>query len=472
MSLKASWKFTDTHTVKKLCAAVLALTTMQPALAQHTPEQGTRNVILIIGDGFDDQHVTMGRNYLKGNDGELLLDAMPVRGAVQIETVDTEGNPVYVADSANTASTLATGVVTNIGRIATDRHDKDHPTIAEMANAAGFAVGIVSTASVTDATPAAFLSHVSNRGCENADIIKGGMRYGEQYAGCPQDAVSNGGPGSISEQIAQSNADVVLGGGAKHFAIVTEAGTTPAENAKHSQFTLANNRAELMAATSDNKRLLGLFSKSTMAPIWRGTDGRKAESMVQDDGTQVTPEPMKCEPNPKAEGLPTLPEMTRVAIDKLQRRSERGFFLMVESASIDKESHSRNPCGSIGEVLQLEQALELAQDFAEKNPQTLIIVTADHAQAAQIIPEPSLFESDSRHVLAPGKIARVITPEGSIMRVNYATNDFAAEEHTGANVPLFSNAIGAQWLKPFMRQRELHDAMLQFLNLKPKSPIE
>ena len=64
---------------------------------------------MIIGDGFDDVHVTMGRNYLSGQGGTLTLDTMPFRGAVQVETVDDNGTPIYVADSANTATTLATG---------------------------------------------------------------------------------------------------------------------------------------------------------------------------------------------------------------------------------------------------------------------------------------------------------------------------------------------------------------------------
>ena len=55
---------------------------------------GPRSVILLIGDGFDDQHVTMGRNYLVGPDGTLLLDSLPIRGAVQVQTVAPEGGVV------------------------------------------------------------------------------------------------------------------------------------------------------------------------------------------------------------------------------------------------------------------------------------------------------------------------------------------------------------------------------------------
>ena len=120
--------------------------------------------------------------------------------------------------------------------------------------------------------------------------------------------------------------------------------------------------------------------------------------------------------------------MTDTALARLQ--NERGFFLMVESASIDKQSHERKPCGSIGEPEQLNEALGSALAFADNNPQTLILVTADHGQAAQMIPATSLFSEFGISVYTPGKVARIRTPEGAVMAVNYATNNFAYEEHT------------------------------------------
>ena len=133
-----------------------------------------RSVILIVGDGFDDTHVTMGRNYLAGQSGSLLLDELPVRGAVQVETIDSEGNPLYVADSANTATSLATGAVTQIGRVGKDANNTVVPTVLEAAAADGNKTGIVSTASVIDVTPAAFAAHVGVRSCERPITIHGG----------------------------------------------------------------------------------------------------------------------------------------------------------------------------------------------------------------------------------------------------------------------------------------------------------
>ena len=89
--------------------------------------------------------------------GKLILDTMPYRASVQVETVSEQGQPLYVADSANTATSLATGGVTQIGRIATDIEDNDLNTIAERALDSGFRVGLVTTSSLTDATPASFL---------------------------------------------------------------------------------------------------------------------------------------------------------------------------------------------------------------------------------------------------------------------------------------------------------------------------
>ena len=155
--------------------------------------------------------------------------------------------------------------------------------------------------------------------------------------------------------------------------------------------------------------------------------------------------------------------MTDLALTQLATDNEKGFFLMIESASIDKQSHKRNPCGSIGEIAQLEESLALARSFASNHPETAIIVTADHAQAAQILPEPTLYANHPIAIYSPGLTARVRTPEGGMMRINYATNNGFSEEHTGANVPLFANDVAAQWLSAFMRQRDVHDAMERFL---------
>jgi len=68
-------------------------------------------------------------------------------------------------------------------------------------------------------------------------------------------------------------------------------------------------------------------------------------------------------------------------------------------------------------------------------------------------------------VFTPGKIARIKTPEGSLMAINYATNDFIMEEHTGAAVPLFSNTEGVGRISPFLQQPDIFRIIRGYLNL-------
>jgi alkaline phosphatase len=431
------------------------------------------SVILIIGDGMDDHQITIARNYLAGSRGKLLIDRLPLRSTAQVLTIDND-NPdkaIYVADSANSATSMATGVVTSIGRIGTSAgDDKDLVNIVELAHRQGLKTGIVSTASITDATPASFYAHISTRDCENPDMMVGTDPYFDMVIDCSPDLKSNGGLGSISEQLIDSGVHVALGGGMKHFTPLAEGSDqTVLELAKESGYQLVSNATELDGSGAG--KLLGLFSPSTMPVMWRGQDDRAAEkpdpsflnrihSML---GSVTYPEPMDCESNPEYIDIPSISLMTQTALDRLTEEDERNFFLMVESASIDKQSHQRKACGSIGELKQLDESLAVAMKFAESHPDTLILVTADHGQAAQLVPERTLYSGIPVPVYTPGHVARINTSEGVIMAVNYATNDFVSEEHTGVNIPLLSNDVGQGSVPAMVTQPEIFDIIKSHL---------
>ena len=430
------------------------------------------NVILIIGDGMDDQQITMARNYLKGPQGRLLMDSLPLRAAVQVLTVDEQDPdlPLYVAESAGSGTAMATGVVTSRSRISTrPKTDEILPTILELAQQAQMRTGVVSTASITDATPAVFMSHINARTCENPDKML------SDRGDCSRYKKANGGRGSIAEQIAESEMDIVLGGGRDHFAVVAE---TISESvmalAVQSGFTVIIDKAQLQA--SSGGRVLGLFAPEHLPVQLQGTDGRVAEkpstsflnSLHWALGEVTLPSPIRCEDNPEFKDTPSLGLMTRRAIDHLAVPDGPGFVLIIESASIDKQSHVRDACGSIGELRQLEEALAASLDFASTSPETLILVTADHGQAAQIVPNGSLFSGIGVPVFTPGSLVRLQMPYGGIMAVNYATNDFFAEEHTGTTVPLYSNRVDVA-LPSFMTQPDVFHVIHRFLELKPQN---
>lgn len=467
-----------------VCSSLLmALAPMSWGQADtNTATKGAKNVILIIGDGMDDQQITAARNYLHGAQGQTILDTLPVRSAVQVLTVsnDDPTQPIYVADSANSATAMATGSITSIGRISTSaKNDQDLPTIVELAQAKGLKTGLVTTASITDATPAAFIAHVNMRGCEGPEQMVNYETYGDFVIDCQQDTLQKGGLGSISEQLANSRVDVLLGGGKKFFK------QTPENNQSENIFKQAQeNGYSVIDSINDakdvnsNQKLLGLFAKKHLPVRWQGTDGRIAEKPEYSFmhffhkylGSVTLPDTMKCEANPEFEkqNTPHLKDMARVAINHLD--NTQGFFLMIESASIDKQSHKRNPCGHIGEAQQLFETVQLALDYAKLQGNTLVMITADHGQAAQIIPDGSLFAAYGAPIATPGLVARIETPEGGILAMNYATNEFSHEEHTGVNVPFFANKqvvgdAGEKLMPALLQQTDIFKISRGYLGL-------
>jgi alkaline phosphatase len=434
----------------------------EPGQAAAAPK-----VILIIGDGMDQNQITIARNYLVGYQGRLTLDTMPLRSSVQTQTVVEEDPlmPEYVPDSANTATSMASGIMTSTGRIGTTAGtDRDAETIMELAAVAGFGTGIVATSSVTDATPASFVAHVSYRLCESPRAMVATNASGAALAtNCPGDLKANGGKGSIAEQIAASRLDIVLGGGERYFAQPAEGETTTTvrDLALANGFRIVSTVDEL-ATLKRGGKVLGLFAPGTMPVLWRGAGGAQAQRVQRDEnGLVVRPEPFACEPEPAFAAVPTLTTMTRAALTHLD--DGRSFVLMIESSSIDKQSHARRPCGSIGELKQLDDALALALEYARAHPETLVLVTADHSQAAQLVPESSWLGPNAA---SPGHFARIRTPEGAIMGVNYATNDSnLQEDHTGADVPLFAFGAAANEIPAALRQTDVFHIMVRHLRL-------
>lgn len=430
------------------------------------------NVILIIGDGMDDQQISIARNYLVGTTGKLSLDNLPVRSNVQVLTVSDRhpDKPVYVADSANSATSMASGAMTSIGRIGTAAGtDEDVVNIIELAQQQGVRTGIVTTASITDATPAAFYAHTNSRGCQNPAMMVNAEFYPRVFVDCSADLKSNGGKGSISEQLVTSGVDLILGGGLKHFTLPSEGGGDEViALAEQVGYQLALNPEQLDSI--EQGKVLGLFSPSTMPVIWRGEGDRRAEQSEMTwpgmihwtMGEVIDPEPMRCEENPQFTNLPTLVQMTDKALSILDSDNS-DFFLMIESASIDKQAHYRNTCGSIGELQQLNDALDSAIKYAEAHPDTLVLVTADHGHAAQIVPDSSLFSASPYPIHRPGRLSRIITPQGHIMAVNYATTDFITEEHTGVTVPLLANKVGVELLPSMITQPQIFNIVKDYL---------
>lgn len=396
-----------------------------------------RNVILLIGDGMGDSEITIARNVARGAGGFFAgIDALPVTGQYTHYSLGKDGKPTYVTDSAASGSAWATGTKTYNGAISVDIHGKPQATLLEMAKAAGLATGNVSTAELQDATPAVQIAHVTARKCYTPDSTA---------EKCPTDALENGGPGSITEQLIAARADVTLGGGRKYFDETAHAGEwkdkTLLDQARTRGYRIVETLADLNGVNSadDTAPLLGLFAPGNMPVRWQGP---KATHHGNTDQPPVT-----CEVNAaRGPEVPTLAQMTEKAIALLDAR-DTGFFLQVEGASIDKQDHAANPCGQIGETVDLDEAVQVALAFARQKGDTLVIVTADHAHASQII---------GNDVVAPGLSQAVTTADGAVMSVTYGNSEAEDDqEHTGAQVRIAAFGPGSANVSGLTDQTDL-----------------
>ncbi|MDY6321419.1 MAG: alkaline phosphatase [Succinivibrio sp.] len=380
-------------------------------------KQHAKNVILFIGDGMGDSEITAARNFAEGAGGYFKgIDALPISGQYTHYSLDKKTRkPNYVTDSAASATEWATGVKTYNGAIGVDLDEKPHENLIELAKKKGLATGNVTTSEIQDATPAALLAHVTARKC-----------YGPKVTAekCPTNLLEKGGLGSITEQLIKTRPDVTMGGGMKTFNEVAVggkyAGKTLLEQAKAEGFNVVTTASEMekVSAADQKKPLLGLFVDGNMPTI---LDGPQASLHGNLDKPVV-----QCEANPKhTKDMPELAAMTKKAIDLL-KVNKNGFFLQVESACIDKQAHADNPCGQFGETVQLDAAVQAALEFARKDGNTLVIVTADHSHATQIV------YPDAK---APGFTEAVMTKDGAPMAISYGNSeDVNNSGHTGAQL--------------------------------------
>lgn len=183
-----------------------------------------------------------------------------------------------------------------------------------------------------------------------------------------------------------------------------------------------------MTAADQDEPLLGLFADGNLPRIW--------DKATATPHGAVAPA-LRCAPNPRFTAqTPKLGDMTRSAIGLLgAARDGKGFFLQVESASIDKAAHEADPCGQIGETVQLSDAVTVALDYARKQKDTLVIVTGDHAHSTQIV---------GGGTDTPGLTRTLMTADGAPMTVSYGTSVEAGEQqHSGGQVRIAAYGPGA-----------------------------
>ena len=404
-----------------------------------------RNVILLIGDGMGTSEITSARNYRVGAGGHLAIDGFLLTGQVTTYSVlETDPSaPDYDPESASTSTAWSTGTKTADGRISTaPGSDADLETLIDRAEAAGLRTGNVSTAEITDATPAGPMSHVRARGCQGP----------ANMAACPQDAKQNGGPGSIAEQSIDHDVDVILGGGRGRYTQTITGGAYAGQSviaqAQAEGYTYVTDAAGL-EATDPGDQVLGLFNTGNLSVEWGGLAAAEGG----------TGEPQRCLEGRRPAAEPALAAMTTKALELLTpaKKSGPGFFLQVEGASIDKRDHAAEPCQQIGEMLAFDAAIAVALDYQASHPDTLVLVTADHAHTSLVV------EGDYD---GPGLYSVLLTDEGQPMTMHYGTAEAGgSQQHTGGTVPIFASGPHAAEVSGLIDQTDIFDIITGTLGI-------
>ncbi len=326
-----------------------------------------RNIIVLLGDGMGLAHRTAARIVSRGvrngkAGGRLAMDTLDVTGLVMTASLNA-----VITDSSPGMSAYVTGQKSNNNQEGVfpdnTRDAFDNPRFEYLGEllrrrrGVGFHVGIVTTADVTDSTPAANAVHTSDR---------------------------SAGPGIAArffDERARNGVTVLLGGGSKHFVPTSVGGTrTDARNlreeytgAGYTPVATGTEVNALLARKTPPSSVLGLFHPSHL-PVAFDKVGASSYS-----------DELSREANAAYRDMPMLEDLTRLALGSLDAHSPAGFYLMVEGASIDKRAHAADAERTIWDTIEFDRAVAVALDFArranaDRDPRndTLVLVTADH----------------------------------------------------------------------------------------------
>jgi alkaline phosphatase len=378
-----------------LTGAVLAAST---ACGAGTEE---RSVILLIGDGMGPQILSIGKMYSDMELGATLnIENLADNGTAGY--MSTQSADKLVTDSAASGTAISCGRKTDNGRVGVLPDDTPVDNIFDIAMREGKSVGAVTTTSVTHATPACFLAH-------------------HKYRTYQWD---------IAAQIAETGADVVMGGGYKYFLPPERGGGRRGGDltltAEERGFDVVFDRAAMLA--SESPRLMGLFAPENMPyELERGMDS-----------------------------VPSLAEMTAKAIEVLSRH-EGGFVLMVEGGRIDHAEHENDIADALADFLAFDAAVGVAMEYGRGNPDVTVIVTADHDCGG-----PAITSMKGDYAGYPDIDQYHNLDEASTPVVTWVSGD-----HTATLVPVFAAGPGEERFGGIIDNTDIFKNMVAILGFMP-----
>ena len=290
--------------------------------------------------------------------GPLNMTSMPYHGSILTYSADRN-----VTDSASSATAMAAGFKTNNGMLGVLPDTTAVQSIAQYASELGKSTALLASCRITHATPAAFAVHHHSRGDEFI----------------------------IAEQFVDSGIDMLLGAGWNYFLPENEGGTRP-----------------------DSRNLIAEMEGNGYLYIDSENDlGRMGES----DKVIAFLEGQDLQRYPERGG-----QMVGLTVAALEQLSQdpNGFFMMIEGSQIDWAGHGNDAEWMLQEMIDFDNVIGAVLDFAERDGNTLVVVTADHETGGLTLLNPE---------------------EGSDHPFRY---EFSTGGHSGLNVPVYSYGPSAQ----------------------------
>lgn len=284
----------------------------------------------------------------------------------------------FVVDSAAGATAFSCGVKTYNGAIGVDAAGNPVPTILEIAEENGLSTGLIATCSITHATPASFISHQPSRSLDE----------------------------DIAKDFLATDIDVFIGGGRKFFANRKD-GLNLIDSLRSRNYQIANSIEEEQQVK--NGKLAAFLAEEQQARV---SEGRGDE----------------------------LVKSTEVGLQLLQT-NKKGMFLMIEGSQIDWGGHGNNTQYIVEEMIDFDKAIGRVLDFAEKDGNTLVIITADHETGGF-----SVNKGDTKTGMVEGK--------------------FTTGSHTGVMIPVFAYGPGSEKFAGFYENTEIFHKMVEAFGFK------
>jgi alkaline phosphatase len=359
--------------------AVASCKTSKPEAVTSTntirPEARPKNIILMIGDGMGLTQITAG---MYSNNNYLHLEEFPIVGIHKSYSAED-----LITDSAAGATAFACGKKTYNAGIGVNTDTVALVTILEEAEARGMASGLIATCSVTHATPASFIAHVSHRNKME----------------------------DIATFYLKTEIDFFVGGGKKYFDRRSQDSRNLYQELEAKGYQISD------------------FVKEDLSNI-KANNSKNFAYFTADE-----------EPLPRTQGRDYLPLACEKGISHLDARSgEKGFFLMVEGSQIDWGGHANDSKYIISEMLDFNEAIGKVLEFAKKDGQTLVIVTADHETGG--------------YAINPGSSMDTIV------------GAFTSSYHTAALIPVFAYGPGAELFGGIYENTAIHTRMKAALGLE------